>query len=84
LEIPSLEYYIVLEQHKPLGIVMRRTLTGFVRETYEGVDSVVELPSLGCHLSFKDVYDGIEFTATCVQEPDPEYQLSEIMESQIP
>jgi hypothetical protein len=24
-----------------------------------------------------DIYEGIEFTAECVQEPDPEYELSE-------
>jgi hypothetical protein len=23
-----------------------------------------------------DIYEGIEFTATCVQEPDPEYEVT--------
>jgi hypothetical protein len=25
----------------------------------------------------REIYDGIEFTAECVQEPDPEYELSQ-------
>ncbi|MFZ4083061.1 MAG: Uma2 family endonuclease [Pirellula sp.] len=77
LTIPSLECYIVLEQHQPLAIVMRRTQHGFVRETVQGTESTIDLLFLGCWLAMKDIYEGIEFTDTCVQEADPEYEFAE-------
>lgn len=76
LEVASVECYIVLEQHLPYAIVMRRTAAGFLREVYEGVEASIPLPFLGCDLPLVDIYDGIEFTPTCVQEPEPEYEAS--------
>jgi Uma2 family endonuclease len=77
LTIPSLECYIVLEQHQPIAIVMRRSNGGFLRELVEGIERTIDLPFLGCSLPMREIYDGIEFTAECVQEPDPEYELTE-------
>ena len=77
LTIPSLECYIALEQHQPIAIVMRRSNGGFLRQTIQGIDQTIDLPFLGCSLPMRDIYEGIEFTAECVQEPDPEYELSE-------
>lgn len=74
LRIASLEYYIILEQHMPLAIVMRRTPHGFLREIYEGVEAVINLPCLACTIELREIYAGIEFTATCVQEPELEYE----------
>jgi Uma2 family endonuclease len=74
LSIPSLECYIVLEQHQPIAIAMRRSKGGFLRETIEGVESKIDLPFLGCSLSMREIYEGIEFTAECVQEPALEYE----------
>jgi Uma2 family endonuclease len=73
LGIPSLNCYVILEQHTPSAIVMRRTPQGFLRETHEGIEATIELPFLGCWLPLREIYDGIEFTATCVQEPEIEY-----------
>jgi Uma2 family endonuclease len=73
----ALKCYIVLEQHQPVAIVMRRTDGGFLREQVEGLDATLELPFLGCMLSMRDIYDGIEFTAVCVQEPELEYDLGQ-------
>lgn len=73
LKIPSLECYIILEQHIPFAIVMRRTVNGFLRETYEGIDAKIGLPFIDCALPMRDVYEGVEFTATCVQEPNEAY-----------
>jgi Uma2 family endonuclease len=75
LDIASLECYLVLEQHTAMAIVMRRTDRGFLREIYEGVESSIPLPFLGCSLSLRDIYDGVTFTPTCVQEPEPEYEV---------
>jgi hypothetical protein len=52
---------------------MRRTSPGFLREMVEGIEASIELPFLGGSLSMRDIYDDIEFTAECVQEPDVEY-----------
>jgi Uma2 family endonuclease len=77
LQIPSLQCYIVLEQHQPIAIVMRRSEGGFLRQVIEGVDEAIPLPFLGCELAMRDLYDGIEFTPTCVQEDESEYEVSE-------
>lgn len=77
LQIPSLQCYIVLEQHQPIAIVMRRSEGSFLRQVIEGVDDAIPLPFLGCELAMRDLYDGIEFTSTCVQEDEPEYEVSE-------
>ena len=75
LTIPSLECYIALEQHQPIAIVMRRSSGGFLRELVEGIERTIELPFLGCSLPMQELYEGIEFTAECVQEPEPEYEV---------
>jgi Uma2 family endonuclease len=74
LQIPTMQCYIVLEQHQPLAIVMRRTTGGFLRECVEGTQTNIELPFLGCSLAMADIYEGIEFTPTCVQESEVEYE----------
>jgi len=77
LQIPSLQCYIVLEQHQPTAIIMRRSEGGFLRQVIEGVDEAIPLPFLDCELAMRDIYDGIEFTPTCVQEDEPAYEVSE-------
>lgn len=74
LQMATLECYIVLEQHQPLAIVLRRKKAGFLRENIEGTQGNIELPFLGCSLAMSEVYEGIEFTPTCVQEPEVEYE----------
>ncbi len=76
LQIDSLQYYIILEQHTPSVIVLRRTPQGFLRETYEGLDAVIELPLLGVTLPLRDIYEGVEFSDTCVQESEEEYEVA--------
>jgi Uma2 family endonuclease len=75
LTIPSLECYIALEQHQPIAIVMRRSSGGFLRELVEGIERTIELPFLGCSLPMQEIYEGIEFTAECVQDPELEYEV---------
>ncbi|MBU6172454.1 MAG: Uma2 family endonuclease [Planctomycetes bacterium] len=77
LNIHSLECYIAIEQHQPIAVVMRRSTGGFLRQTVHGIEATIDLPFLGCTLPMQQIYEGIEFTAECVQEPDPEYELSE-------
>ncbi len=75
LTIPSLQCYIALEQHQPTAIVMRRVNGGFLRECLEGVAATIDLPFLSCTLPLSEIYDGIQFTADCVQEPELEYEV---------
>ncbi|MBX3418386.1 MAG: Uma2 family endonuclease [Pirellulaceae bacterium] len=75
LTVSSLQCYLILEQHQPVAIVMRRTDGGFLREEMRGVEGIIDLPFLGCSLSMRDIYEGIEFTADCVQESELEYEL---------
>ncbi len=75
LKMPSPKCYVTMEQHTRFAIVMRRKPSGFLRETYEGTDAVIELPFIACTPPMRDIYDGIEFTATCVQEPDEAYDV---------
>lgn len=75
LSISSLECYIILEQHQPIAVVMRRTSAGFLRETVEGVDKKIDLAFLGCTLDMREMYRGVDFTEDCVQEPEVEYDV---------
>ncbi|MFM8188040.1 MAG: Uma2 family endonuclease, partial [Pirellula sp.] len=77
LQIPSLECYIVLEQHQPIATVFRKTNDGFSRQLVQGTESIIDLPFFNGSLSLADIYEGVEFTETCVQESDPEYQPSQ-------
>ena len=74
LSIDSLQAYILLEQDKPLAIVMRRTPDGFLREVYEGAVSIIELPTIACTLLLDEVYTGVDFTPASVQEPEANYE----------
>ncbi len=76
LKIETLDFYIILEQHPPLAIVMLRTESGFIRIVYEGIDAVIELPVIGCDLPLVEIYASVEFTPDCVNEPDIEYEFS--------
>jgi Uma2 family endonuclease len=77
LQIPSLECYIVLEQHQPIATVFRKTNDGFSRQLVQGTESIIDLPFFNGSLSLADIYEGVEFTETCVQESDLQYELSQ-------
>lgn len=76
LQIASPEHLVLLEQHQPIAIVMRRDGNAFVREIIEGIDARIDLARIGCSLAMQEIYEGIEFTPTCVQETDPEYHVA--------
>jgi len=69
LTIPSLNVYLLIEQEAPLVTVFRRTETGFVREVYEGLETVIPLSEIDIELPLAEIYSGVE----CAPEPsDPE------------
>lgn len=66
LKIPSLNVYLLVEQDEPIVVVYRRSDQGFQREVYQGLESVIELPEIGCQLPLSEVFDRVEFG------PEPE------------
>lgn len=60
LTINSLCVYIRVEQSSIAVTVDRRTDTGFVREAYTGLDSVISLNEVGCSLPLAELYERVE------------------------
>lgn len=73
LSIPSLRYYLLLEQAKPRAILMRRTDSGFLRQSYEGLDVTILLDAIECELPLSDVYDRVDFTPESIREELADY-----------
>lgn len=73
LTIPSLEYCLLLEQTQPRAILMRRTPTGFLRETYEGLQARISLESIASTLVLSDIYARVDFSPDSIHEPEAEY-----------
>ena len=65
---PSIRYYVILEQTRPLALVHARDPQGrFDPEAavrVEGLDATIELPGLGLSLAMAEVYEGLEFDLT--------------------
>ena len=61
LNIPSLCAYILIDQETASAVVHRRTLHGFVREAYEGLNAVIPLGEIDTELPLAEIYDGVEF-----------------------
>ena len=49
---------------------------GFRREVVEECDATIELPFLELSMPMQEIYDGIEFTPTCMREPESGQPLS--------
>jgi len=61
LTIPSLSVYLLVEQERAAVIAFRRTDQGFVREVYQGLDSIVPLKEIETELPLKEIYEAVEF-----------------------
>lgn len=71
LSIPSLSVYLLVEQEMAAVVAYRRTIHGFVREEYVGLDAVIPLPEIQIELPLAEIYEGVEF----VPEPDESEQM---------
>ncbi len=56
--IPSLQAYLLLESHRTIVTVHRRTEQGWETEFFTRRAETIELPGLGCALSVAALYDG--------------------------
>jgi Uma2 family endonuclease len=68
LTIPSLCLYVLVDQESPSVVVYRRTLQGFVREVYEGMETKILMSEIEVELPLAEIYRGVEFS------PEPEGQ----------
>jgi Uma2 family endonuclease len=70
LTIPSLCVYLLIEQEIAVVVAYRRTIHGFVRQEYVGLDGVVPLPEIDAELPLAEIYEGVEFIPEAdVNEP---------------
>ena len=70
LSIASLAVYILVEQTSAAALVYRRIDSGFDREVYTGLETIVPLPEIDCKLAIKDLYENVEFTTTVADDED--------------
>ena len=61
LSINSLQVYIRVEQTSAAAVVDRRVDSGFEREVYVDLDTVIPLPEIECQLPLAELYEKVEF-----------------------
>jgi Uma2 family endonuclease len=69
LTISSLCAYLLVEQESPTVVVHRRTEQGFVREVYDGLESVIPLSEIETELPLAEIYDDVQFAPEPEDEP---------------
>lgn len=74
LMIPSLKCYLILEQHQPIATATFRDGDSTLQQQYQGIGAVIDLPFLQVSLALSAIYEGVEFTPTCVQESELVYR----------
>jgi Uma2 family endonuclease len=57
--IESLEYYLLVSQDQPLVEFWHRERERWMQTSMAGLDSTINLSSLGIHLPLSEVYDGV-------------------------
>jgi len=63
LTIPTLSVYLLVEQEAAVVTVHRRDEQGgFVREVYEGMETVIPLPEIDTELSLAEIYESVKFS----------------------
>ena len=68
LMIPTLQFYLLIEQDCAMITAYRRTNEGFVREVYEELSSIIPLGEMGAELALSEVYEGVDFVPESVEE----------------
>jgi Uma2 family endonuclease len=59
--LPSLQAYLLISHDAPRFEMFWREGAGWLYSTFEGMETAVDLPSVGCTLPLSAVYQGIEF-----------------------
>ncbi|MFN7919879.1 MAG: Uma2 family endonuclease [Bryobacteraceae bacterium] len=55
-QLDSLKEYVLVEQDRPRMEVFRKTPAGWMLTTYEGLDAVLQLDSVGVSIALSEVY----------------------------
>jgi len=77
-KLPSLEDYILVSQDRRLIELYSRQPDGrWLLSEYSELNDMIELPSIGCHLALRDVYDQV---IVAVKEEGPMWHLSPLQE----
>lgn len=61
LAIPTLSTYLIIDSDSPRGIVHQRTDSGFVAETYEGMQAIIPLPAINAEIALAELYERVKF-----------------------
>jgi Uma2 family endonuclease len=69
LSIDSLHVYMTAESSTAAALVYRRGDSGFVRESYLGLDAVIPLPEIDAELRLADLYENVQFPPTPDEDP---------------
>jgi len=59
--LPSLQEYVLVEQKSPHLTHYAKENDQWSRRDYADLNTVIELPSIGCRLSLGEIYEGVEF-----------------------
>ncbi|HEX5085867.1 MAG TPA: Uma2 family endonuclease [Blastocatellia bacterium] len=60
--LPTLTDYILVSQDKPVIEHYRRQSGGdWALSTFDGLDALFKIESIGCSLKLSDIYDGVQF-----------------------
>jgi len=77
-KLPSLEDYILVSQDRRLIELYSRQPDGrWLLSEYSELNDMIELPSIGCHLALRDVYNQV---IVAVKEEGPMWHLSPLQE----
>ena len=68
LSIDSLQVYLRVEQSVACVKVDRRTEDGFISQQYDELTNIIPLPTLGIELPLSDLYRGVDFPDSDVNE----------------
>jgi Uma2 family endonuclease len=63
LAIPTVQAYLLIETETPVVHVYRRGDSGFTLESYDGLETAVELPAVAATLPLADLFERVTFTS---------------------
>ena len=63
-DAPSIEAYVIVDQHHPFVELYARAERGWLIQSFSGPDDSLPIEALGCELSLREIYRGIELEAS--------------------
>ena len=60
VQLPSLQYYLIISQYEPLVQLYSRDDQGWRFEVFSHLESEVSLPKLGCVLKVTNIYENVD------------------------